>query len=140
MDAMSEVVPGPDPVLMYDGDCAMCTGSVRLVLRLDRSGQFRFLSIGSETGKHLYRELGLDPETPDTVVLLARGNAYVKSDAILRTAILLGLPWSVLGVGLLLPERLRDFVYDFVARNRKRFQRAPRCHIPSAKERARFLG
>ncbi len=128
-----------DPVLIFDGDCAMCNRTVQFVLRLDRTERFRFLPVRSPLGEKVYRELGLDPEKPDTAVLLSGGNAYVKSDAVIRSATMLGLPWSIIGVTLLIPERLRDLVYDFVARNRKRFQRGDRCHIPKPSERERFL-
>lgn len=141
-EAVVPALPMKDPVLMFDGDCAMCSRSVQLVLKLDRSARFRFLPIGTPLGETTYRELGLDPSVPDTAVLLMNDNAYVKSDAILRAATQLGFPWSLARVALLIPERWRDAVYDVIARNRKRFQRSEgaRCYLPKPGERERFLG
>ena len=138
-DAAVPPLPDDAPILLFDGDCSMCSASVQAVLKIDRRAQFRFLPIQSERGGQVYRELGLDPTVPDTAVLITGGRAYTKSDCILRAAIMLGLPWSILAVGLLVPGRLRDAIYDVIARNRKRFQRAPRCYIPSPSERDRFL-
>ena len=138
-DAVIPALPKTDPVLIFDGDCAMCSRSVQLVLKLDRAARFRFLPVRTPLGETTYRDLGLDPQTPDTAVLLVNGNAYVKSDAILRAAIHLGFPWAIARVALLIPERWRDAIYDVVARNRKRFQRSDRCYLPKPGERERFL-
>jgi predicted DCC family thiol-disulfide oxidoreductase YuxK len=46
----------------------------------------------------------------------------------------------MLALGRILPLRLRDWLYDRVARNRYRlFGRRPVCMIPAPDVRARFL-
>jgi predicted DCC family thiol-disulfide oxidoreductase YuxK len=80
------------------------------------------------------------PGDPESVVLVEGGRVYDRSDAALRIARALGLPWSLAGLGLLLPRALRDGVYRFVARRRYRwFGREESCRVPTPALRARFL-
>ena len=124
---------------MFDGDCAMCSGSVQLLLKLDRSRRLHFLPIESERGSAIYRELGLDPTDASTMVLLADERAFTKSDAVLHVARSLGLPWSLAALFLLVPVGIRDRIYDLIARNRHRFSRSDRCVMVRPEDRARFL-
>ena len=86
------------------------------------------------------REAGLDPEDARTFVLVSEGNAYVKSDAALRVARFLRMPWRLIAMLRVVPRPLRDLVYDIVARNRYRwFGRSDTCIVPSEAIRARFV-
>ena len=65
---------------------------------------------------------------------------YSHSDAALRIARLLGFPWSLAAVGLIVPRFVRDAVYRFIARHRYRwFGREESCRVPTPALRARFL-
>jgi predicted DCC family thiol-disulfide oxidoreductase YuxK len=128
--------------LFYDGHCGLCHRAVKFVLRHDRSGQaFRFAPLQGETflgrvGSE--RRAGL----PDSVVVLTRdGELLARSAAFLHIFRRLGGGWRVLAAVLsVVPRRLRDFVYDFVARIRYRVfgKREDLCPIVPAELRARF--
>ena len=50
-------------------------------------------------------------------------------------------PWDKLSAAYVIPEFVRDFVYEIVARNRYWvFGKSEKCRAPSADFRSRFLG
>lgn len=83
----------------------------------------------------------------DSVILVlasteARGRERVltRSAAALAIADYLGGRWKLARLARVVPARLRDAVYDFVARHRHRIlPRAAQCFLPTAEQRGRFL-
>ena len=52
----------------------------------------------------------------------------------------LGLPWSLMAIGRLLPVSARDQLYEIVARNRLRwFGARETCYLPDSSEADRFV-
>jgi predicted DCC family thiol-disulfide oxidoreductase YuxK len=136
--------PAPDPavhpVLLFDGVCNLCHGTVRFVLDRDPTARFRFAPIQSEVGRKLLVEHGLDPDALDSVVLIDADGAHTRSAGMLRTVRSLGAPWSWLYALIALPAALRDTAYDWIARNRYRwFGKKDACPMPRPEWRERFL-
>jgi predicted DCC family thiol-disulfide oxidoreductase YuxK len=132
------------PVLLFDGTCGLCNGTVRVVLRLDRRGRIRFAPLG---GSFAAGVVDRHPELRevDSLVLVecpgeGAERVAVKSVAVLRLTGHLGGPWRALGVLKVLPRALLDWTYDVVARHRYtvfgRFDRRP---PPPVDGRSRFL-
>ena len=116
-------VPGfPDDraLIVFDGACVLCSGSAQFVLRHDRHGRFRVAAAQSPLGAALYRHYGLNADTYETNLLIRDGRPWLKSEAVLRIAEALGFPWSLAAAARVLPLRLRDRLYDMLARNRFR--------------------
>ncbi|HEX9794070.1 MAG TPA: thiol-disulfide oxidoreductase DCC family protein [Planctomycetota bacterium] len=128
------------PLLLFDGVCNLCNATVRWVVARDRRQVLRFASLQSQAGGEALARAGVDPSITDSVVLIDADGAHVQSSAALRTAGLLGLPWSLLRGFALVPRPLRDFVYRLVARNRYRwFGRTEACARPGPALAERFL-
>src|SRR5579871_6467370 len=128
------------PVIIFDGICVLCSGSAAFVLRYDRQRRFRLLTAQSALGQALYVHYGLDPQDYQTMILIADGVAHFKSEAAIRIAEGLGLPWSLAAAFRVLPGGLRDRLYDRIARNRYRFfGKRERCYVASEADRERFL-
>ena len=132
--------------MLYDGVCGLCTRLVQWVLRADRRGVLRLAPLQGE----LAREVKLrHPEMvgADTVVWLepasqgGRERVLLRSEAVLRLWTYLGGRWGLLaGLGRRVPRKLRDRLYDQVARRRLRwFGAAEKCELPAAEQRARML-
>jgi predicted DCC family thiol-disulfide oxidoreductase YuxK len=134
-----------EPVLLYDGSCGFCNGSVQLVLRHDVHGTLRFAPLqGTFGGAARARHPAV--ASADSVIWLepatatAPERALVRSDAALRVARYLGGFWRLLLIGYLVPRPIRDALYDFVARHRHRIPMGvDRCDLPTADAAARFL-
>lgn len=128
------------PILLYDGVCNLCNASVQWILQRDRAAVFRFAALQSETGQALLKRVGLDSVHFDTVVLVDGDRVFTRSDAALEILRRLGAPWSWLAVLRWAPRRLRDAVYNWVARNRYRwFGRQEKCLLPRKEWAQRFL-
>ena len=127
----------PD-LIVFDGDCVLCSHWARWVHKHDR-GRFRFVAIQSEAGHALARRFAIDACNPETNALVLAGIAYFKFDTIVK--LLTALPgWRAAALLALTPRPLRDWVYDRVARNRYRlFGRRDACLTPDAAMRARVV-
>jgi predicted DCC family thiol-disulfide oxidoreductase YuxK len=127
-------------LLLFDGVCHLCAGSVQFVLRHDQSGLIHFCSIQSELGSKLYREQGLDPSKPQSMLLITPKGVYFKSDAALKLAEVMGGPMSWLSFLRVVPRQLRDMAYTFIATNRYRFfGKKDQCWLPRPEWKARFV-
>lgn len=128
------------PIIVFDGDCVMCSAFAQFILRADRRGRYRLLAAQSPIGVALYRHYGLAADDYTTNLLLEAGRPWLKSDAALRILRGLGLPYALLAAGYLLPKPFRDGVYGIVARNRLRwFGRREQCFMPDPSQSDRFL-
>lgn len=129
-----------NPVILFDGHCALCHGFVRFVLRRDREGVFRFAALESEAGRALRAEHGLPPGDSDTVVVIADGRAFLRSDAVVAVAARLAWPWRALRWTAWVPRAWREAAYRWVARRRFRWRpRMETCPVPPPAWRDRFL-
>ena len=133
------------PILFFDGHCGLCSGFVQRLLGVDQRGVLRFAPLQSAFAKTRLAGAGMTPEqleALDTVVLLdTAGRLHVKSDAVLEVARLLGGRWRWLCVGRVLPQGVRNWLYDMVARHRYRvFGQHESCWLPRPEWRGRFLG
>jgi len=127
-------------IVLFDGTCAFCEGSVKFIARRDPAGYFRFGASQSPSGVALLAQHGLSRESTRSIVLIEDGEVYVKSTATLRIARRLPFPWSLAGGLLIVPRPLRDAAYAVVAAIRHRLAGASNaCEIPPPEIRARLI-
>jgi len=135
-------MPAQPATILFDGVCNLCNGFVQFVIRHDAAGRFRFASLQSAGGQALLAAHGvaLTAAGPETVMLVADGQVYTHSTAVLRIARGLGGLWQLLYAGMLLPRAWRDALYRFVARHRYQwFGRQDACMLPTPELTQRFL-
>ncbi|KKB40835.1 thiol-disulfide oxidoreductase DCC family protein [Bacillus thermotolerans] len=127
------------PVVLFDGDCNFCDASVQFILNRDPEGLFHFASLQSEAGEEL-REKHQVRDDVDSMVLIEGDKVYYKSTAALRIARHLKGAWKLLYAFVLIPRPIREFAYDYLAKNRyKWFGQKQSCMLPPPHIRARFL-
>lgn len=128
------------PILFFDGICNLCNSSVQWVIRRDKRGVFLFAPIQSQYALKFLGPLAYDFENPGSFVLAYRGNVYYKSEAVLQVLIQLGWPWRIALIGKIVPKKLRDALYSYIARRRYAwFGKQESCMIPTSQLKARFL-
>lgn len=128
------------PLIVFDGECVLCSANAQFVLRHDRRGRFRLTTAQGPLGQALYRHLGLSTSDYETILLIEDGRVRRDSDGVLGIADGLGWPWRAAVVLRILPRPLRDWLYRLVARNRYRlFGRRLACWVPPAEVRDRIL-
>ena len=135
-----------NPIILYDGVCALCNGLVRFVLKRDRADWFRFASLQSNLAREILSRHGLNPDDLDTFYLVLENGQpgeqiLSRSDAAMRVlAELKGWPSVVAALMKIVPRFLRDFVYKLVARSRYRlFGKYDVCPLPAPGDRHKFL-
>lgn len=130
-------------MLLYDGDCGFCAGSVQFVLRREPAPARARLAFAPLQGAFGTRVRAQFPELAgvDSVVWYdPHGpSVRVRSDAALAAVAHLGGFWAAVAtLGRVVPRVLRDAIYDQVARRRFEIA-APACLLPTPEERERFL-
>lgn len=131
---------GPAPVVVFDGECVLCSGFFRFLLRHDHDRRFRFVVAQSPLGDQLYQALGLSIEDYETNLVIIGGRVHTKARAFAAAMRTLGWPWRGLAVTGWPPAWMTGPLYTLIARNRYRwFGRHDSCMIPDADLRARFL-
>jgi len=118
-------------IILFDGDCSFCNATVRFIYRKDKSNYFKFSSLQSAIGQGILKQSGLSTSDFNTFVLYENGVVYTKSTAALRVLRKLKSIVMIFNVCRILPVSFRDFVYDFIAKNRhKIFRKKDYCQIP----------
>lgn len=144
-DTPTHHVPRTTHLLLYDGTCGFCAGSVQWVLKRDRVGTLRFAPLQGETARPI---LARHPELArvDSVVWVedaggAGEQVLVRSAAAVAVGRYLEGGWFIVArLATLVPRPLRDWGYDLIARHRHKLTRnGPECLLPTPAERARFL-
>ncbi|MEO0745299.1 MAG: DCC1-like thiol-disulfide oxidoreductase family protein [Pseudomonadota bacterium] len=136
---MSEVIGGRD-VIVFDGECVLCSGFFKFMLKHDRAQRFDFVLAQSSVGRALYQALDLPTEDFETNLVIVDGQVYQRLDAFAAAMRTLPWPWKALSVCSILPGLLKDPLYHLIARNRYAiFGRYDTCMLPDTTVRARFV-
>jgi predicted DCC family thiol-disulfide oxidoreductase YuxK len=106
------------PIVLFDGECSLCSSSIRFILRNNYKGNLHFASQQSPAGMKLLKMAGKKFQQNDTLLLLQDNRLNVYSTAALKIATHLDFPWRLLVIFMIFPVQIRDFVYRYVARNR----------------------
>jgi predicted DCC family thiol-disulfide oxidoreductase YuxK len=135
-----------NPILLYDGVCALCNWLVQFVIKRDSGDRFRFASLQSGFAADILTRYNADLSDFDTMyTVLNHGQPdetlAARSDAAIAVLLELGGIWRALGVTLrVLPKWLRDWGYGRIARNRYRnFGKYDQCPMPEERYRHKFL-
>ena len=127
-------------VILFDGVCNFCNGSVNFIIDRDPEAYFKFAPLQSEIGQKLIDEHGVNKVETDSVILIEDGKVYTHSTAALRVAKKLSGAWKFLYGFWIVPKFIRDFAYSLFAKNRYRmFGKQEACMLPTPDVRARFL-
>jgi len=132
---------GQQKIILFDGVCNLCNGSVIFILQREKEPVFQFSSIQSESGKELLEWSGLPKEYSQAVVLIDQGTIYLGSTAALKIGQTLKFPWSFLAyLGFAIPGFIRDWVYAQIAKHRYQwFGKRDICMVPTKELQGRFL-
>jgi predicted DCC family thiol-disulfide oxidoreductase YuxK len=127
-------------IVLFDGYCNLCNRSVSFIIARDPHGRLRFAALSSPLAQQLVQAAGATQSLPDSMVLIENGRLYTRSAAALRIAKRLRFPWPLLYAFIVIPAPLRNWLYDFVARNRYRwFGKRESCMVPTPELQQRFI-
>lgn len=132
-------------IIVFDGVCLLCNGWVQFLLRHDRKRRYRFAAMQEPAGRALLVEHGLNPDDPDSFLLIEHDHGAMPRislgvSAIRRVLVGLGGAWRLLGIVAVVPGFIGDPLYRMLARNRYRwFGRHDACLLPDPAQASRFL-
>ncbi|MCR8826040.1 thiol-disulfide oxidoreductase DCC family protein [Pseudosulfitobacter koreensis] len=133
------VLRGRD-LIVFDGECVLCSGFFRFVLRHDHAQRFSFVTAQSPLGQALYKALDLNADDFETNLVIVNGLIYEKLDAFAAAMSAMGWPWRAFAAAKRMPTVIKRPLYDVIARNRYRiFGRYDTCMVPDKDVRARFI-
>jgi predicted DCC family thiol-disulfide oxidoreductase YuxK len=134
-------LPKGKKIILFDGVCNLCNASVHYVIKHDKNDLFRFVALQSDLGQRIVKHIGINPIHIDSIILYEPEVAfYYKSSAALEIAKGLEGIFTLATLFQIVPTGVRDFIYDFVAKNRyKWYGKKEACLVPSPELLAKFL-
>ena len=129
-----------EKIILFDGVCNLCNGSVQFVIKKDHQKFFKFAALQSDFAQDFLDKQGLNPNELKSIILIDGEQVYTQSDAALNILkALKGYQFTAKFL-LLFPRFLRDFVYRIIAKNRYQwFGKKQQCMVPTPELRSRFL-
>lgn len=129
-----------DSILLFDGVCNLCNGIVNFIIRKDPGAKIMFAPLQTPASQLLLKRYNQIPYVIDSVIYLSEGKMFVRSSAVLHMFKDIGGGWKILYGFIIIPEFIRDFFYDRIAKSRYRFfGRRDSCMLPSDEIKRRFL-
>ncbi len=131
-------------VILFDGVCNLCNSSVNFVIDRDAAGRFKFSALQSPEALPYIAQANRSPEDLgdllQSIILVEGDKMYDKSTAALKIARQLDGLWPLLYGFIIIPRFIRDFVYNWIAKNRYQwFGQLEACRLPTPELRNRFL-
>lgn len=127
-------------IILFDGVCNLCNGSVQWIIRHDPDGKFLFASLQSNYGQGFLKKNNLSTNDFDSIILVQGEKFYQQSTAALKIAELLKAPYRWLSFFLIFPRFIRDPFYGLIAKNRYRFfGKQDSCWLPTPELSKRFI-
>ena len=138
---MLNKLPIHKKIILFDGVCNLCNSAINYVIDKDKKDEFRFLALQSDLGKELREYLGITHDNLDSIILYSPEEAYyIKSTAALKIIRRFSGLWKTVLIFNIIPVKIRDYIYDFVAKNRYQwYGKQQQCRIPTPELESKFL-
>jgi predicted DCC family thiol-disulfide oxidoreductase YuxK len=127
------------PIIFFDGVCNLCNGAINFIIDHDRNGYFKFAPLQSIAAEQ-YIPLTIKENADSIILINTEGKISSKSTAALKIAKKLNGLWKIFFIFIIIPKFIRDYLYDFIAKNRyKWFGKRDSCRMPTTEIKNRFL-
>jgi len=127
-------------IILFDGVCNLCNASVQFVLKHDTNHHFVFAALQSDVARDILLHYPEKITKKDSILVIENQHIYSESTAALLIAKRFTGFWKVLQVFWIVPKFMRDFAYQFIAKNRYRwFGKKDVCMVPTKEIEHRFL-
>lgn len=128
-------------IIYFDGVCNLCNTFVNMLIKLDRNKKFYFTPIQGTTAMNNninFEELDVKEQS----IIYSNENAqlFERSEAVLQILKDLFLFGFIFSFFKIIPLKLRDIAYKWIAKNRYRiFGHQSTCRVPTEEEKEMFL-
>lgn len=128
------------PIMFFDGECVFCCKALHFFIKIDKDQKLRYTTLQSDFGKEIMQKLGLKFGEDESVILIYKGESYLKTDVTFKVLSLLRFPYKALSIFKVIPKFIRDWVYDLIAKNRiKWFGQNSECYVPDKTNKHLFI-
>ncbi|SZD72110.1 Protein of uncharacterised function, DUF393 [Candidatus Ornithobacterium hominis] len=108
----------PNYIVFFDGICRFCNASINLLINLDQEKKLKFTSLQSDWAQDfLFKKLKKKTDF-QTILYYRNGTFYEKSEAVFQIFRDLNKFVVLTSIFRLIPQRLCDFLYERLAKNR----------------------
>lgn len=127
-------------IILFDSNCVLCNRWVQFILKNDKKEKFQIGALNHPKSKALFSEINYNGQVIDSIVLIENRKVIFKSQAVLRILKILGGVYSVSMILIIIPEFIRNFIYDFIASHRiKWFGHTDTCLVYKEINKNRFI-
>tara|TARA_B100000497_G_C7606510_1_gene364238 strand:+ start:312 stop:716 length:405 start_codon:yes stop_codon:yes gene_type:complete len=126
------------PIVIIDDECIFCNFWGNFIIKNDKSETIYISSAKSGLFKKISSKNPILPNIKETIILIYNGKHYSKSSAIIKIATIMKSWYRILIIGYLVPQTLRDKLYDLIAKRRKEIMKND-CVIGELKSNERFI-
>lgn len=129
-------------LILFDGVCNLCDASVQYIINHDKNDVFRYAALQNEVGQDIIAKFKIDVSKTDSILMYSplKDTISYKSTAALKIASKLGFPINLMSIFLIIPSFIRNWVYDYIAKNRyKWYGKKENCMIPTPELKSKFL-
>lgn len=139
---MIKELPEHKKLILFDGVCNLCNSAVQYVIKHDKNNVFMFAALQSDIGAQVLHHFNIDVLKTDSIVLYSKNEGLkTKSTAALHISKHLGFPRYLMSIFFIVPGLIRNWVYDYVAKNRyKWYGKQDFCWVPTPKLQLKFIG
>lgn len=118
-------------IIFFDGVCNYCNGFIRFLIRNDPKENLKFSSIQSTFAKRVFKQESIKNEL-STIIFIEGKRIFYRSNAIIEILKKSNSKLRVLGFIIkIVPFFIREYVYEFVAKNRYSiFGKLEECIVP----------
>ncbi len=126
-------------LIVFDGECVLCSGFFRFMLKRDKARRFEFATAQSPLRQRMYKAQNLPVVDYETNLVIVDGKVFQQLDAFAAAVRALQGVWPFLSLVRFLPSAVKDPLYFSIARNRYAlFGRYDTCMMPDAALLERF--
>ena len=113
-------------IVIYDGTCKLCSKSVHFLEMSDHPLKFNIIPSSAPVSDELLESYHISKNmVENSVIVIENGQAYTKSNAVIKALQRKGGVWQIFGFFMLLPVSFRDTLYNLIARKRRKLHADP---------------
>ena len=134
-------IPKDKQLILFDGVCNLCNASVQYVIKHDKNNKFLFTALDSDVAQEIIKTYSINTSKIDSIIHYApETGVKIKATAALKIASQLGFPRNLMTIFYIIPPFIRNWVYDYVARNRyKWYGKRDECMVPTEELKQKFV-
>lgn len=118
--------------LIFDGYCNLCSRTVRFLIKADKRNKLVYFAATDTLPKSVESALSnYQNIVNQSIIFIREKETFIGSRAVIEIIYTLGGCWKCIIILRIIPLRMADAIYYFVARNRYRwFGKRTDCFIP----------